>query len=203
MRVLVTGAYGLIGSACLAPLRRDDPSPTCLGSGPAEARLAQLDLDWVILRPALVLGASVYGGSAMLRGLAGFPVLLPVAGADSKVQVVSMDDLADTVAFCLGPSAPAKVIWDLAHPEVQTLGDVVTVMRYWHGHPMQTVQPLSASESKVVGVLADALGWLGWRSPARSTAMAQLTAGAVGDPAAWMKATGITPKGLYDILAER
>ncbi len=40
----------------------------------AEAHLRQLDLDWVILRPALVLAPAVYGGTAMLRGLAGLAV---------------------------------------------------------------------------------------------------------------------------------
>ena len=39
----------------------------------SEAYLAQLDLDGVILRPALVLAPAAYGGTAMLRGLAGLP----------------------------------------------------------------------------------------------------------------------------------
>ena len=49
--------------------------------------------------------------------------------------------------------------------------------------------------------VADALGWLGWRSPARSTALAQLAAGVVGEPSPWIAATGIKPQSLDDILA--
>jgi uncharacterized protein YbjT (DUF2867 family) len=182
---------------------REGPTAFSRTKAEAEARLAQLDLDWMILRPGLVLGASVYGGSAMLRGLAGFPLMTPVVGADSKVQVVSMDDLADTVAFCLGPSAPAKAIWDVAHPQVLTLVELVQAIRRWHGFPPRPALQLPASASRVVSVLADALGLLGWRSPARATAMAQLKAGAVGDPAAWMAATRINPKSLDDLLAAR
>jgi hypothetical protein len=47
---------------------------------------------------------------------------------------------------------------------------------------------------------ADALGWLGWRSPARSTAIMQLEAGMAGNPHPWMKATAIQPKNLDEIL---
>jgi len=79
----------------------------------AEAHLSQLDLDWVILRPGLVLAPAVYGGTAILRGIAAVPVVTPVIGADSRLQVVSVGDVADTVAFCLAPlpkaPAPAKV----------------------------------------------------------------------------------------------
>src|SRR5262249_54437227 len=54
---------------------------------------------------------------------------------------------------------------------------------------------------KAVAAAADLLGALGWRSPARSTALAQLAEGVVGDPTAWMQATGIRPMSLDDMLA--
>ena len=57
--------------------------------------------------------------------------------------------------------------------------------------------------ARAVGACADALSWLGWRSPARSTALRQLSAGVVGDPAAWTAATGIAPQSLTEIFAER
>jgi uncharacterized protein YbjT (DUF2867 family) len=41
----------------------------------AEAHLRGLDLDWVILRPGLVMAPAVYGGSAMLRALAAVPLV--------------------------------------------------------------------------------------------------------------------------------
>src|SRR5439155_447038 len=95
----------------------------------ADHFLAQLDLDWVILRPGLALGPSVYGGTAMLRGLAGLPLMTPVAAADSRIQVVSTDDIAETVTFCLRPRTPYKVIWELAHPKVLSLGEILLATR--------------------------------------------------------------------------
>jgi uncharacterized protein YbjT (DUF2867 family) len=37
--------------------------------------LMALDLDWVILRPSVVVGRGAYGGSALLRGLAALPIM--------------------------------------------------------------------------------------------------------------------------------
>src|SRR5262249_16296090 len=61
---------------------------------------------------------------------------------------------------------------------------------------------LPKAAAKLVSTVADALGWLGWRSPARTTAFAQLSAGVIGDPAPWLAGTGIVPKTLAEILAD-
>ena len=181
----------------------DGPTDFARSKASADAHLAGLDLDWTILRPGLVLAGAVHGGTAMLRGLAGLPLVMPLVGAESRVQVVSIQDVAATVALCLAPRAPAKVIWELANPQVLTLGEIVVATRAWLGFAPAPVVRLPRSGACVVSLAADALGWLGWRSPARSTAMAQLTAGVTGDPSAWIAATGIKPMNFNDILAAR
>lgn len=167
----------------------------------AEAHLRQLGLDWVILRPALVLAPAVYGGTAMLRGLAGLPWVTPLIGPASRIQVVSIDDVADTVAFALSPGAPAQVSWELAHPHPHSLGEIVAAIRRWLGFPPQRPVGVPRAVEAAVSKAADALGWLGWRSPARSTAIAQLAHGVIGDPAPWSTATGIKPQSLDELLA--
>ncbi len=57
--------------------------------------------------------------------------------------------------------------------------------------------------ARVITTAADALAYLGWRSPARSTAFAELAAGMRGDPTRWIAATGIAPKDLDAILNQR
>jgi uncharacterized protein YbjT (DUF2867 family) len=167
----------------------------------AEAHLRQLDLDWMILRPALVLAPAAYGGTAMLRGLAGLPWVTPLIGPASRIQVVSIDDVTDTVAFALAPGAPAQVSWELAHPHPHSFGEIVAAMRRWLGFPPQRPVQIPGAVAAVVTTAADALGWLGWRSPARSTAIAQLAQGVIGDPAPWSAATGIAPQSLDEVLA--
>src|SRR5687767_9971775 len=102
-------------------------APTVFGRSKAEAEadLAARQLDWTILRPALVLAPSAYGGTAMLRALAAMPLVTPVVEPIAKLHVVSADDVAETVAHCLRPGAAVKVRWDLAHPTVYTLGALV------------------------------------------------------------------------------
>ena len=210
--VQVTGTCALFDACARAGVRRiihvsaigaaaDGPSAFSRTKAQADAHLVSLDVDWAILRPALVLGPAAYGGTAMLRGLAGLPWLVPSLA--SQVQIVSIDDIADTVAFCLGDRAPAKVTWDLAHPQTLDLGDIVAALRAWHGFPPRPRFQIPAVGRAIVARLADIAGWFGWRSPARTTALAQLAVGVVGNPSAWTRATGITPRSLDAVLAER
>ena len=157
----------------------------------------------MIVRPALVLGHAVYGGTAMLRGIAAFPGVVPVVNADARMQVIGLDDLTETVARALAPDAPAKTVWEVAHPQVHRLADIVTALRGWLGFPPRRVLALPDVFAKAVAAVADALGFLGWRSPARTTSLAQLNAGVIGDPARWTAETGIAPKSLDQILAAR
>ena len=181
----------------------DGPSAFSRSKAAAEARLKTLALDWVIVRPGLVLAPAAYGGSALLRGLAAFPLCQPLVGADARIQIVDIDDVAETVARAIAPAAPAKVAWDVAHPQIHTLADIVSAMRAWLGFRPRRVVRLPRAVAAVVATLGDAVGWLGWRSPMRSTALAQLEAGVVGDPGPWMAATGIKPHSIEDFLAGR
>ena len=86
----------------------DGPSAFSRSKAAAETYLKELPLDWVILRPALVLGPAVYGGSAMLRGIAAFPGVVPVVRADARIQVIGLDDLTETVVFALAPRSAGR-----------------------------------------------------------------------------------------------
>ncbi len=213
-RVQVEGTVALFDACAAAGIRHvvhvsaigaaaDAPTPFIRTKAQADAHLASLDLDWTILRPALVLAPTAYGGTAMLRALAAFPGVTPIVGADSPMQVVSVDDIAETVSLCLRKGAAAKAAWNLAHPQVHTLGDIVAALRQWHGFPPRRPLRIPELAQPVIAMSAEIVGRLGWRSPARWTALAQLKRGAVGDPAAWMRATGIEPRSLDAILAER
>lgn len=218
--VQVDGTCALFDACVAAGVRRvihvsavgasaEGPTAFARTKAEADAHLASLDLDWVILRPALVLSPAAYGGTAMLRGLAGLPWVTPAI--PSRVQVVSVDDVAETVAVCLAPNAPAKaackvtskVTWELAHPAIHDLGDIVAALRAWHGFPPRPRLRCPAAALGVVAMFAEFAGMLGWRSPARSTAMLQLSAGVVGDPSAWISGSDIAPRSLDAILAER
>ena len=182
---------------------RDGPTAFARSKAEAEDDLAGRPLDWAILRPGLVLAPAVYGGTALLRGLAGLPFVTPLVQPEARVQVVSVDDLAETVARCLQPEAKLNVKWDIAHPQALTLGAIVGALRGWLGFPPRPQWRVPRPLSLAIAGFADVLGYLGWRSPARSTALRQLAAGVVGEPAPWIEATGIEPKSFEEILRQQ
>src|SRR5215210_1614904 len=60
--------------------------------------LMERDLDWVILRPSVVIGRPAYGASALVRGLAALPAtwMMPNTG---RLQIVLLEDVVRTVAY--------------------------------------------------------------------------------------------------------
>lgn len=167
----------------------------------ADAALLESPVDCVVLRPGLVLGNSVYGGTNLLRMLAAVPLIQPIAHPTAPVQVVGMADLVSAVLRCVRGDVPAGRAYDLVASEVVTLGELVTVMRDWLGFPAArlTVR-VGPVISGLTGKVADMLGRLGWRSPLRSTSMAVLEHGVTGDPGPWKAATGSRMQGLQAIL---
>src|SRR5690606_25638040 len=91
-------------------------------------------LDWVILRPSVVLGAPAFGASALIRGLAALPVL-PVMPQTGPLQVVALEDVVETVAALVRPRAPARLVLDLAGPRRLSFSEVVALHRGWLGWP--------------------------------------------------------------------
>lgn len=166
-----------ISAAGVEPGRRTAFNATKLE---AETLLAQSSLDWITLRPGLVFAPAAYGGTALLRGLAGFPVASPVVFGDSLVQTIGAEDLAVAVARCLAPDAPTRVSLDLVHGEALTLIDLVGRLRGWLGlRPVRTIR-LPLGLARATAAASDALAWLGWRSPMRTAALEQLRMGVRG-----------------------
>lgn len=168
-----------------------------------EAMLGRFDLDWVILRPGLVLGPAAYGGSALLRGLAAFPLVIPAVLADRAAQVIAADDVAEAVARAVRPEAPMRISCDLVAPDPTTLGAVLRALRGWLGLRPAPVIPLPLVVGALVARVADALAWLEWRSPLRSATLGQLAAGVVGDATEAPRLLGLQPKSLAELLAQQ
>jgi uncharacterized protein YbjT (DUF2867 family) len=211
--VHVAGAGALFAACEAARVRRvvhisaiglDRAAPTAFSQTKreGEAALTGCALDWVILRPAIVLGPAAYGGSALFRGLAALPIL-PLMPDTGRLQVVQLDDLVATILFFLSPTAPARLTLDVAGSEPHDVAGIVGRYRRWLGwgkaRAVRVPRPLAAALYR----LGDLAGRLGWRPPLRSTARHEIARGAVGDPGPWMRATGIVPTTLADALAAR
>ena len=73
------------------------------------------DLQWVILRPSIVIGANAFGGAALLRGWRPCPSCRCRATTPSCVQSTSTTWSRPCVLF-LQPNAPTRVTLELVGP---------------------------------------------------------------------------------------
>ncbi len=166
----------------------------------AERLIAASGIPHAILRPGFVVAPSAYGGSAMLRSLAAFPLDLPAKEMATQFQPVAVEDIAATIAWLAGrdigdPSVKA-VSWDLMQAEPVTMAGVIKQFRRAFGTAGWPSIPMPAFMLDLGAKFGDLAAWLGWMPPMRSTAIAELRRGVAGDPAAWIGATGIVPKTL-------
>jgi uncharacterized protein YbjT (DUF2867 family) len=158
------------------------------------------NLEWVILRPSVVVGRQAYGGSALFRGLAALPIMPRVAGT-GPLQIVQLDDLVRTVLFFLEPHAPSRIELEIAGPEWLSLEEVLIAYRRWLGRSDARFVTVPGWLAHAAFRLGDLIGLLGWRPPLRTTTQLELMRGGVGDPAPWTRLTGIEPRSLRAALA--
>jgi len=187
----------------LSAIGVDRQTPTAFSGSKRAAELALMDsaLDWVILRPSVVIGRPAYGGSALFRGLASLP-LLPVMPQTGPLQVVALDDVVETVARAVRPDFAGRVALDLAGPDRLSMPDVVAAFRRWLGRPKAREIVLPLGLATLLYRLGDFAGRLGWKPPLRSTAGQEIVRGATSEqPEAWARTTGITPRSLPAMLA--
>src|SRR4051812_350773 len=109
---------------------RETPSAFSTTKAAGDKALMERDLDWVILRPAVVIGRPAFGASALMRGLAALP-LIPVMPNTGQLQIVLLEDVVRTVQYFLEPTAPSRQIVELVGPDPHSFPEVISVIRRW------------------------------------------------------------------------
>lgn len=168
----------------------------------ADLDLQQRDLDWVILRPSVVIGDAAYGGSALLRGLAALP-LVPVITDMPPLQPVLLDDVLSSIEHFIDPATAAHVTVDLAGPETWHFEELVAGFRRWMRWPPARTLPLGRGLAGLMFRLGDAAALLGWRPVMRSTAGQELRRAALVDPSAHQAQAGVVLRGPSAFFAAR
>ncbi|KVU19160.1 NAD-dependent dehydratase [Burkholderia ubonensis] len=157
----------------------------------ADAYLQTLPIDFRIVRPALVYGAT--GASARyFRMLASLPVHVLPAGGRQLLRPVHVDDLAELVARLIERPAAGDRIVDVVGADEVEYREMLAIYRRAMGFP-------PAMRVSVPGALFAAAAALSGRMPGamltRDT-WAMLRAGNTGELAASSAALGRPPRGL-------
>ena len=164
-----------------------------------EKVLQESPLDWVILKPSLVIAKGSYGGTSLLRGLAGLPLLTPLAGDGSQsFSPLHAKDLARTVRIACEARHLGKQSLEPAGPEILSLKEILSQYRAWLGFSPVPFLSIPLGLMRVVAKLGDATG----AGPISSNSLAQLIAGNAGDGERFAAAIGFKPMAMASLLAQ-
>ncbi len=178
-------------------------SPFMATKARADAALAQSGILHAILRPGLVIGRNAFGGTELIRATAGLPLVHLVVSGTGSIQCVGMADLIDAVHKVVASPAKWRGTHDLVARDGLPLEQIVEHHRRWLGHREPRFRlSLPVGLLRPVSLLADGLGWLGWRSPLRSNAVAALISGVAGDADATARLLAREPLDLERALGQ-
>ncbi|MDP1692592.1 MAG: complex I NDUFA9 subunit family protein [Burkholderiaceae bacterium] len=145
-RVLHVSALGVGGQA---------PSNYLRSKTAGEAALRAAPLDLTVLRPSVIFGAQDRFLNLFARIQALVP-LLPLAGADTRLQPVWVEDVAEAIVHCLDTPATIGQTIECAGPEVFTLAELVRLAGRWSGHERPIV-PLPMALGRMQALLMECL----------------------------------------------
>ncbi|WP_306142727.1 SDR family oxidoreductase [Roseibium sp. MMSF_3412] len=184
-----------------AGVAEDAPTDFFRSKARGDAILMASDIDWIVLRPVLVVGAQAYGGTALLRAAAAFPLVQTMIVPKAVIRTVDVEDLAAAVAETADGRLGSRFVADLTEDGGQTFAELTQAVRRWLGYPAWRYRlTLPDWSVRLAGRIADALGWLGWRSPLRTNALLSLQGGITGDPAVWKNVGGQAFRSLSETL---
>jgi len=109
-----------------------EPQPTdAYGRSKLEAErgLADINIDWVALRPVLVYGPGVKGNMAALIKLASRPLPLPFASLAGRRSLLCVDNLVTAIDTVLRADAPLRRPLIVAEPGALTIAEMIASLR--------------------------------------------------------------------------
>jgi uncharacterized protein YbjT (DUF2867 family) len=170
----------------------------------ADRRLAELDLDWVVLRPSIVYSPDgSYGGTSLLRAMAALPGVIFVPGDGRQpIGPVSGPDLSALIVQLLGTGADSRRILEVVGPETMSLESYLKTWRRWLGFREPRVIPIPRGLVAVAASLGERFG----NGPLGITMYRMLMAGSTAAPAANaanINSVGWRPRSLDEVLLER
>jgi uncharacterized protein YbjT (DUF2867 family) len=177
--------------------RSDVPTGYSLTKLQGEAVLRSSGIPWTILRPSLIVAKGSFGGTSVLRGLAGFPLFLPtIAGSEATFSPLHARDLGRAVVRVIEEERFAGETLEPAGSEALSLADLTRTYRRWLGFPPSPEIAIPGTLVRLAGRLGDILGG----GPISSMGLDQLAAGNAGDGTAFATSVGFQPLSFADIL---
>lgn len=162
----------------------------------ADDYLAELPLDWVILRPSIVYGPGAKSMS-LFRALAALPLTPVVGDGRQPIQPIHIDDLVHAAVHCIQDPEDIRRKIDLVGPKPITMLKLLQLQRQWLGQgplrPLPVPYPMSLH-------LAGVSGFLG-NTPLNRESVQMLQRGNTSDVNAFSEYFHFTPQDIQDVLS--
>jgi uncharacterized protein YbjT (DUF2867 family) len=164
------------------------------------AVLRDSGIGWTILRPSLVYGDGSYGGTSLMRGMAGLPWVIPVPGSgDFAFTPIYARDLARTVRVTCEEDRFAGQTLEPVGPETFSLRELLGHYRAWLGFGTAWFLSIPMPVMRVLGRFGDFAG----DGPIATNSLVQMVAGNAGDSETFQAAIGFRPRTLGEVLRDR
>jgi len=162
----------------------------------ADDHLRGMDLDWVVIRPSLVIARAAFGGTALFRGMAALPFAIPVPGDGNQAfQPIHVGDVARVVILALEGDTLLRKTVDAVGPQPVALRDILRDYRRWLGFRDAPVVEMPSPWVSIACAAGDLVG-----GPLNSTSRAQLEHGNTGDAAQFSRIAGFSPRSWRESL---
>lgn len=149
------GVQRVVHVSALGVATGGEPSAYLRSKAQGEAAWRSSNLDVTLLRPSVIFGAEDRFLNLFAQLQSVFP-LMPLAGADAKMQPVWVDDVARAIVTCLQRPDTALQAIECTGPDVMTLGDIVRSAGRWSGHE-RPLLPLPMAVGKLQALLFELL----------------------------------------------
>lgn len=93
---------------------------------------------WTIFRPSVVFGPDD-NFTNMFARLARWLPVLPLAGAQARMQPVYVGDVVSAMVTALGNTHTCGKAYELGGPQVYTMGEIARLCAAWGGHPRPVI----------------------------------------------------------------
>jgi uncharacterized protein YbjT (DUF2867 family) len=162
----------------------------------ADAYLAELPLEWTILRPSIVYGPGAKS-MALFRALAALPVTPLVADGQQPLQPIHIDDLTRAVLQCVESQKASRAKIDLVGPAPLTLRELLVLQRQWLGlgrlRTLSLPYPLALRLSALAGFFREL--------PVNKETIQMLQQGNQSDVTPFTKYFDFTPRAMDAVLS--
>jgi nucleoside-diphosphate-sugar epimerase len=95
----------------------------------AEEEIRRSGVPFTILRPVIVYGPGAKANIALMMRIAALPAPLPFGAFRNRRSLLSIDNLAQAIVFCLANPATVNNTYIVADPEPITLAEMLATLR--------------------------------------------------------------------------